>query len=304
MSRSGEYALSVTFEWEDRSLPWWAKMRRAEKHTEEARLLIHPFKRGEAWDVETAPGRTPNETAHVLKVHHDLNPELPQVVGDVVHNLRSALDNYAFWLAERDHSGSLSLPQEKWVSFPITESAAEFDRFVEHKQRKDLWSSNTVRGLRSVQPFALFEEATAVRVVPAGKLEDEVKSSILYSLRDLSNSDKHRRVPVVVTQVGDLVFWCSNTGDPKYHWAPPEHPPKAEDGAVLGYLRAREGEARPTNEVQYELEVAVARTDGVTLPVLRAFPRWVGSLRGWVIPRVWATSQGFDPPILIPAVAP
>jgi len=106
-------------------------------------------------------------------------------VGDIVHNIRSALDHVAWQLVM--HGGvQLSESQARKVMFPITDSEPEF-------------KSQTPKSLPGVRP----EEMTAVeRFQPYNRLDSFLhfkNGAPLARLRELSRHDKHRVItPVLV----------------------------------------------------------------------------------------------------------
>lgn len=91
------------------------------------------------------------------------------IVGDVVHNLRSALDVAAWQLAIASDEAA-ALKERNRVSFPLTRCAEEFKK--PHRALK-FFSESGREVIERLQPYQLSMEA-------------------LGWLRDLSNADKHR----------------------------------------------------------------------------------------------------------------
>lgn len=94
------------------------------------------------------------------------------VAGEVVHDLRSALDHLA-WQLVLDHSGSLSNKNAKKVQFPIL------------KKQKD-WSNNYT--------VSMIKSANASLLVPRQPFSSQsaIDSHPLAVLQYFSNQDKHR----------------------------------------------------------------------------------------------------------------
>jgi len=95
-------------------------------------------------------------------------PRLGTIVGDVVHNLRSALD-VAAWQLAIDHDEAKARDNQMRIQFPLTRNPAKFKK---HKALP-FFSEDARRVLERLQPYQPSHEA-------------------LGWLRDLSNADKHR----------------------------------------------------------------------------------------------------------------
>jgi hypothetical protein len=75
------------------------------------------------------PGDQPNELAYRLRIHGEVPAEVSTVVGDIVHNLRSALDSLAYALAERSKGGPLGKREEQVTFFPWCANATDYELF-------------------------------------------------------------------------------------------------------------------------------------------------------------------------------
>jgi len=109
-----------------------------------------------------------------------VSPHFPMLIGDCVHNLRSALDHLATELVVAEGN----VPDER-TAFPIWE-----DRLIERKGKtaeRNLWISGGV----DLRALAVIEEAQ-----PYHRVEDPTAHP-LWVLRELSNMDKHR-LPILV----------------------------------------------------------------------------------------------------------
>jgi hypothetical protein len=95
-------------------------------------------------------------------------PRLGTIVGDVVHNLRSALD-VAAWQLAIDHDETEARRRPHLVQFPLARDVAGFTAH----NALPFFSEDARRVLESLQPYQRSNEA-------------------LGWLRELSNSDKHR----------------------------------------------------------------------------------------------------------------
>jgi hypothetical protein len=103
-----------------------------------------------------------------VRLRGDPPPRLGAIVGDVAHNLRSALDVAAWQLAIANDEVA-ARRRSNAVQFPLTRTA---EIFKDHSA-VTFFSDSTREVIESLQPYRLNMEA-------------------LGWLRDISNSDKHR----------------------------------------------------------------------------------------------------------------
>jgi hypothetical protein len=101
---------------------------------------------------------------------------LAPVVGDCVHNLRSALDNLAFELALVHKGTKMSKRIANDSGFPIFKTSGGFN---EHGKLM----------IRGIRPEA---KEIVERLQPYNRGNVPITTSSLWWLRELSNSDKHR----------------------------------------------------------------------------------------------------------------
>jgi hypothetical protein len=153
------------------------KIRRARDHIHSFNEHGRRFRDQNPYRVTRALERGGRE--HVYRVEIVAAPPrcLGAIVGDVVHNLRSALDSIVFDLSLGERP-DLSEGERRSTGFPIATDARSFKpvpiRFLSADQRAVI---------ESVQPF---------RTLPAKPELEE-----LVMVRDLNNWDKHRQVLVV-----------------------------------------------------------------------------------------------------------
>ena len=104
--------------WRDPGSAWWVKLRRADQHIVEATQRLEVFASDGPWTVEAMPGPGSSDQSYRFRVHLAVPVDLLAVLGDAVHNLRSALDAMAYALAEQ-HCGTLTREQERVTRLPI-----------------------------------------------------------------------------------------------------------------------------------------------------------------------------------------
>ena len=99
--------------------------------------------------------------------------EISVLIGEIVHNLRSSLDNLAWFLVPRRQLNLMNVRAQRQIAFPLAEN------------RKSFWSSVDRRVPQASSPHIEFiEQYQPYRRSTAGRL--------MRSLRTLSNTDKHR----------------------------------------------------------------------------------------------------------------
>lgn len=108
-------------------------------------------------------------------------------IGEVIHNLRSALDHIIWELVILTTGGPPALPTKN--QFPIFESKEGFDgRGIDQFLRGV--RQDAVELIRSEQPY----------------FTGEKRNSPLWHLHELSNADKHRTICVVGTLISQFKF--------------------------------------------------------------------------------------------------
>lgn len=107
------------------------------------------------------------------------------ILGDIVHNLRSALDHVTWQMVRHGRSPHLTPSQITQVQFPIHDSSIEFDN---NRERR-------LRGVGAVQ------ESIVKRYQPYQR-GARASDHPFALLQRLSNLDKHQDI--------HLTFWCAS----------------------------------------------------------------------------------------------
>jgi hypothetical protein len=110
-----------------------------------------------------------------LTIARELPAAWALIVGDILHNIRSALDNLAFALVEVARIPRVSDPERGL--FPIWPS---------HKEFKDIRE----RDIGGMAP----EAQAIIESLQPYRREDSLHFSRLYLLNELANVDRHRRL--------------------------------------------------------------------------------------------------------------
>jgi hypothetical protein len=118
--------------------------------------------------------------------------QLSLIIGDCLHNLRSALDNLAFELALAHKGERLSKTMERDSGFPILPKCS------------DQALKNLNRNLRGVDPTA---KTIIQGLQPYNRGEGFATNDPLWQLNQLNVEDKHRLPHVTLLGTASLSYW-------------------------------------------------------------------------------------------------
>lgn len=294
-------------DWLDPEAAWWAKLRRAVKLIDEVDQCCQALNvEGVGWSLEREP-ESDDGWRYRFRQPRPIPADLAATVGDVIHNLRSALDNAAHFLAVRhvqqtEHR-DLSGDEESLTEFPIKRDGHALDTWLQVRkrqaQRQQLYGPQEVRALRCVQPFSLSEEAGLIQEGQEDRqlMEQDLLTDTGHVLNTIWNIDKHRRLPRLSWH-SDMTYWSDETS--VYFAQPGGRTLPLSDGQTLGTFRRKEGAGRP--EEDPVLRFAIYLDDhpyrgGSKLTNI--LERLHDSLGSWVLPRMFAVAEGHEPPIII-----
>lgn len=192
----------------DPSTAWRAKLNRAKQHLQELQDLRRAFEDSQPYTVVEEETDVPERLAYRLHIHHEPPVELSTTIGDVLHNLTSALDALAYGVAENYLGRPLDDSEQARVDFPISKNGVEFDNFFVSRRRDLMFGERERAALRKHQSFWIAEELVKLGGdLPGHHSEaDEFRFSSLNRLRMLSNIDKHRRLAVTAWWPS-LLYW-------------------------------------------------------------------------------------------------
>jgi hypothetical protein len=159
----------------------WAKHHLETLNTEELRYTDSDL-------CELVIESDPNTRRQVqrLRIKIPIPEHIPLIIGDCVHSLRCSLD-YLVWqlvLATGNQP-------EECNQFPICSSAEAFDNSTVKRGKRN--------SLLGVPPEAFTE---IERLQPYNACKGREDQHAFFVLQQLSNIDKHRRIPLTVTRVG------------------------------------------------------------------------------------------------------
>lgn len=279
----------VTYDqaWMDQSSSWWAKASRAKEHIDSLRRLLDEFRASGPYSLTAEPTEKASRLAYRLRFSRPVPVAVSTTVGDVLHNLRGALESLAFEIARRSQGGSLTADQEIASTFPICQTPQAFDAFFKGK-RELLYNSQARGAFRSVQPFVNLEAAQNLGVALDRTFEESFLWSELHRLDTLWNIDKHRRLTLMAWWP-DLIHWSSN--GPSNRQAFPGDG-TLTDGSVLLYIEGADegqgGELRHEFNLVLTDDPAFSRNQGTTNDIVDVLERWRQHIVDLVVfPRVF-----------------
>lgn len=159
---------------------WWLKLKRAEKHLTELKDYTASFSDTRPYDTELRVEREPERTHYIVRAYlrdpPDYTPSI--IIGDCIHDIRSALDHIVAELTE-------PVELRERSSFPIYEKNIRQPGF---KAQREAFRTAT----EGLPDHAL---AFVEQVQPYHRGEDAPLDPLAI-LHRLSNADKHRELIV------------------------------------------------------------------------------------------------------------
>jgi hypothetical protein len=144
------------------------KIERAKKHVQDLIIALTTFSDSKPYKVGTKRDSETKRLIYYVTEVRELPPHIATIVGDVIHNLRSALDYLAYQLVIVGKGNNRPF---RHVEFPIFDSAQKYEA---GKHRK-------IKGMRP-------EAIKAIDIIKPYKSGNDQ----LWRLHRLNNIDKHR----------------------------------------------------------------------------------------------------------------
>ena len=149
-----------------------------------------------------------------LRVREEPPREIGAIVGDMLHNLRSALDARVFAIAE-DLFGTLESPKDRSIALPIADTRAEF-KLRTAPRRKHLGDAGAEQLRSIVRPLQVFGPTSRYWCEQHGSTDvaDEHSNHLatatrLLRIAALSNIDKHRGMHLPWLGVDHIESWST-----------------------------------------------------------------------------------------------
>ena len=181
---SSATSLSRKSELESSKPSFILKIDRAHKHLEDLKAEIHKWVQSDnCSSVLNQDSADPKK--FVLFANARRVPEQPfsLLIGDVVQNLRSALDHLVFAISDC-HAGGLTEDQKTIPQFPICDTVKDFNK--NGKRRIKLLNPAAQEIIEQLQPY---------------NRKGGMMKPCLARLAELSNADKHRLIHLTASTV-------------------------------------------------------------------------------------------------------
>ncbi|MCU1492793.1 MAG: hypothetical protein JWO62_557 [Acidimicrobiaceae bacterium] len=203
---------------------WRVKLRQAEAHVErfskEAADYLESSRAGFDYIADEKAGTIDV----VLRADFEPPVGLGAIVGDVLHNLRSALDAIA-WEACRRTGVALTAKQERQIYFPIT---WEVDQWEDAAKRLIGVSAEHLEAFKYLQPWYFDEQGRQLGVeIP----KEFAKNEPLWQLQELAKVDRHRTLHPLLAQAGDT--WLGTPEGVETTLAGVDRPPWQPGSTIL-----------------------------------------------------------------------
>ncbi|WP_344875977.1 hypothetical protein [Allokutzneria multivorans] len=201
--------IATEFDWLHPENPWCAKAARAWDHIGDLRSRLLDFRSAEPYSLTPRMTDDAERVDYVLNIHHAVPAVFGSIVGDVLHNLRSALENLAFRLAVLSNEEELTERLQHRAAFPICETPDAFDAWLRNRP-KEMFSEAARAALREAQPFAELDRFKAREPWRDESYEQHAHWHPLHRMNRLWNIDKHRHLAVMAWWP-DLVYFYNTT---------------------------------------------------------------------------------------------
>lgn len=173
------------------------KVQRAWEHRYALEAEVEPVITGEAHQIQMSAKLDPDSGYHVFRV--SVMPDGWQrrtavILGDVVHNLRSALDQLAYQLVLNHYGRPPTEELRRLVKFPIEQKRSSVTSSYTYSKV----SPSCRADIAWAQPYDAANRPTTFRYIPA--------LHALAVLQRLSNRDKHRMLNPILVSTSFITF--------------------------------------------------------------------------------------------------
>jgi hypothetical protein len=125
-------------------------------------------------------------------------PRFSVIIGDCLHNLRSALDNLAYQLAETGYGGPIPDSIAKSVEFPIFLTRGDWNYRKAGAKRITHMRAGAKAIIKGLQPYNRGDETAA-------------SHDLLWILHKLNNIDKHRLPHLTQSVPRNITFYATHS---------------------------------------------------------------------------------------------
>ena len=263
---------------------WWLKVERAEHHFLDLDEGMRSYEAKHAYRPVRKPNRRGDKShwLYVLEITEQPDPRLSLILGDVVHNLRTALDHVLVAMRPRKYRWNAGFPLND-VDIWAKDASGEF---ISRDDKRRASFTSAIQGLEA-PAIALIKE-----LQPYWGANDPLDTKLhpLGILGKFDNADKHRELVLLSGGVANLVATTTARGG-RLTQAPtaPEGGGYVADGAVCVNFGWRNAPPLEESEVNVEISgtpeiaVSIGVTGGI-MPVRLAVEIIVRNLKEEVLP--------------------
>jgi len=233
------------------------KLERAVAHIETLNKAIQRFRETQSHElVRDFDAETGEDVWWIDGIYDDPPVAWSPLVGDILHNLHSALDHLAWQLAIRKNFGH-DLPSEYRATFPIFKNRSRFWR----KRPDGHWTG--LSGAASLLRFPGDARSLVLAVQPY-KDGNRAPDHPLWALHQLSNEDKHKTIHVVQSAMVDSALKIDELEDARIeHFTPVQG--RIRGKTEIGRMKLVEIGTNPKAKLQPAFAIAEAFSDGVPI---------------------------------------
>lgn len=202
-----------------------SKLDWAYRHLQKLRDEINCFQKTEPYPVTPQFNTDRTECRLYISVTKPIPKHWGLIVGDCIHNVRSALDHVTWELAE---SFTGPRPKDTGTQFPI------FDSPLSDEGKHEFWRYGEPpgRAARMLTRIPVYAQALIEQAQPYHSRN--ITKHPLRLCRELNNTDKHKIIPVIVSAVEHSAFSITpyiRVDDGRFFGGP------FEDGTEVGWFR-------------------------------------------------------------------
>jgi hypothetical protein len=259
-----------------------AKLARAQQNLELLDVEVGRYLDGHSEPVPAVgqlDPKTRRQMRWVVGVVDEPDLTVAVLIGDYIHDLRSALDHLAFELSFRDTHGAI--PSRK-IAFPCCRTRADWD---------DRRTQAKLTGINMTHRAMIYRTQPCYRRkdAPIGQRTLGRRSrNALSDLEDFWNHDKHRTLQTIASapfhihaEIIDIQD-CAITG--RLHLNKPVFGRPLERGATVFWLPVRPTGPKPRVTMNIQIAVRVTFRNGLPLDTLAKLGNWVGDVIGFFAP--------------------
>ena len=183
------------------------KLVRAKAEIDRLRLMEDAFGKRTKYHVVRAEFN-PKSGKYIYRVRVDGPPPSPEwgvYVGEIAHNLRSALDQLIYQLALL-HTPGETVARSRSLQFPIFLCRNSLDKTKRGQtfegRRKDMLGLLLPKHQALIEGLQPYKRGSSTRFKPVGPSQRGSRNSPLFWLKEINNADKHRLIQVVDSTIG------------------------------------------------------------------------------------------------------